>query len=254
MKGTRTPKTDVYKFVNVRELIGRTFSEADNKAAKGTKQSFERYKAGRNDTEFIGDIANFEQYESTLKNGYEIGVQEFSTEARTEGGRLEMVPDVCGQFWDVGAYLSGNPECMGDFVEVEANNYKTIVIDATTPAKMPARKLAAKCKAVFEAVGGLEVSGTRCKVIIRAGVYNKKGNHIQVVELMVKDFEETLIPSYHGLILGNLSTVRGVIYSYMSLYNTRPNLGYAMPTQAQPGETMVSYLTDEPEQIKNKLS
>jgi hypothetical protein len=45
------------------------------------------------------------------------------------------------------------------------------------------------------------------------------------VNLLVKDYQDNFITSLHGLLIGNLATVRGIMYAYLSIHSKSTTLG-----------------------------
>lgn len=245
-----------YNFKNIHELIKETHAQAPK--AKGTKSSYESFFVNNHyDPDWIGGIVNIKEFTEYVNKGYLPAVESLNISAQTsEGSKHLFAPSVCGQFGDVAKYLNGEPECMFDFEPQEINNYLIINISGVTPGYMQAKDIQAKCKAVFNAVNELELKNTRCKIYLTVctvdRVSRKEDKNVDV-QILVKDFEDNFIPSYHGLILGHLTTIRGLIYSFISLHNKTKSLGSCREADKQEGVKLISYHHDTPEQIINKI-
>ncbi|MFN7609931.1 MAG: hypothetical protein ACK5QX_03180 [bacterium] len=241
-----------YNFKNIHELIKETHKQAPK--ARGTKSSYNNFFTGDHyDPDWIGGITNINDYTDFTNKGYLPAVEELNISAQTnEGNKHLFSSSVCGQFGDVAKYLNGEPECMFDFEPQEVNNYLTINISGVTPGYMQAKDIQAKCKAVFNAVNELELKNTRCKIYLTVCTLDRKSRKEDKnvdVQILVKDFEDNFIPSYHGLILGHLTTIRGLIYSFISLHNKTASLGSCREADKQEGVKLISYHKHTPEEI-----
>jgi hypothetical protein len=210
----------IHEFTNIRELLNK-IKETNYKSAAN---HFINNQENKNWTGITGK----DEYMNYLLNGYAAGVEELNSEVtRAEGQAFRLVPSVAGVFYDVAAFVEDRPECMARFEAVEENTFLNININTATPSAMKGSELMKKAKAIFQAVNTLETSGTRCKITITTGV-KTDDNGIHVLKLLIKDYQDTLISSYHGLLLANHGTTRGVIYSYLSQFTKKLSIGSPM--------------------------
>jgi hypothetical protein len=243
-------------FKNIHELISAAQQQAPS--AKGTKVAYNNFFASRHhNVEWVGGIADITEYQNFVNCGYLPAVQNFDISAQTnEGNKSNFILSNCGQFGDVAKYLSGEPECMFDFSPQEINNYLTINISGVTPSTMKAKDIQEKCNAIFNAVNKLELSGTRCRILLTVCTKDRttrKQDKDVDAQVLVKDYEDNFIPSYHGLILGHLTTIRGLIYAFLSLHSMSPSLGACREAEKEEGQILISYHHDTPEAIINKI-
>jgi hypothetical protein len=237
-----------YYFQSVASLIDATETEQ----GKGTRFSLDTFTNGSYDAEWFGGIGKLSEYKETLKSGYLPAVKELSQLAATsEGNTVSLVQSVCGQFGDVSRYLNGEPECMFDFETAEENKYLVLNIAAVSPANMQASKLMKLCAAIFSTVNFLEAQGTRVKIFLTVAVYDKVAKKDMQVKVLIKDFDDYFTPSYHGLLIGHYSTVRGLMYSYLSIHNKTKTLGKCIDIESAEGETVIDFRTTDENKIKN---
>jgi hypothetical protein len=242
-------KTTHFQFNSIEELIKTTEQEAPT--SKGNKSAFNSWNdpnGGR--SSFCGGVKNAKEYNDLINNGWRPAAD---TLRLTEAGENKTVffPSVSGEFNDPGAFLAGLPECMLEVITETAPRLKNIYIEAATPGFTDADTIMKKTRAIFNAVETCEQAGTRCQIFIKVGVITNGKKMILTVK--AKDHSEPLIPIYHGLILGHLATVRGVMYAYLSLYSKSSSIGAPAEDEPQPDGVTVSYQTDSPETIKNKI-
>jgi hypothetical protein len=240
-----------FYFNSIAELL--TAIETQEKAGKGTKTQLIYFRdlPTEDRRQWLGGIKDLTEYKQTLVSGYLPAVEELNTGTATnEGNENIFIPSVSGQFNDVDAYLTGQPECMADFETQEANKYLVLNISGVTPAKMNAAQIMEKCKAVFSAVNFLEAKNTRVKIYLTVSVNDTKSRRMQEVKILIKDFSDNFVPTFHGLLIGHLTTIRGLIYAYLSIHNKCRTLGRCIETQPAAGETLISYWMQTAEQIK----
>jgi len=237
------------------DSIGELLNRIDTDKGKGTQKAKEIYLNGGFKADWYGGINNLTEYNDTVKNGYLPAVEQMQGQtATTEGNSQNLISSNCGQFGDVAKYLSGEPECMYDFETQEANNFLILNIDAVTPATTSGNVLMNKCKAIFNAVNILEATGTRVKINISIAINDKakgsrkEGEKMQM-NLLVKDYQDNFISSLHGLLIGNLATVRGIMYAYLSIHSKSPTLGSPIDSIFTEGKT-VSFMNHSEAKIK----
>ena len=236
-----------FYFNSVAELLKATETET----GKGTKNSLNRFTSENEYfREWNGGIANITEFKDILIHGYLPAVEELKGTATNEGSQCNLVASVSGQFNDVAMYLTGQPECMADFAQVDENKFLTLNISGTTPAKMNATEIMNKCKAVFSAVNFLETNGTRVKIFLTVCVFDKVAKKEQELKVLIKDFSDNFVPTYHGLLIGHLTTIRGLFYSYLSIHNKTKTLGSCREAQPEAGQKLISYFLNSEKQIK----
>jgi hypothetical protein len=242
-----------YNFNSIAELL--TAIETQEKIGKGTKLQLIVFRDFPTESrrQWLGGINDLAEYKQTLLNGYLPAVEELKGTATNEGSQNNLVPSISGQFNDVATYLTGQPECMADFEQVQENKYLVLNISGVTPAKMDAAEIMNKCKAVFSAVNFLEANGTRVKIFLTVTVNDTKSRRVQEVRILIKDFKENFVPTYHGLLIGHLTTIRGVIYSFLSIHNKCKTLGKCIETAGEENEKLISYWRQSTEQIKQTI-
>lgn len=241
---------ETYKFNSINDLI----QAIETEKGSGTRTPLNRFIKGEGDLDWFGGINKLSQYKETLQSGYLPAVEEMQTATATsEGSTVNLVQSVGGQFGDVSRYLNGEPECMFDFETAEENKYLVLNIAAVSPANMDAKKLMRLCASVFTSVNFLEANGTRVKIFTTVAVYDRKDKSSMQVKVLIKDFEDFFTPSHHGLILGHYSTVRGLMYSYLSIHNKTTTLGNCTDIQSESGEVIIDFRSITEQQIKDKL-
>jgi hypothetical protein len=240
-----------FNFNSIGELLNRI--DTDN--GQGTQSAKNMYLKGSYKADWYGGINNLSEYQQSVKNGYLPAVEQMQGQAATtEGNSQNLTSSNSGQFGDVAKYLSGEPECMFDFETQEANNYLILNIDAVTPYTTKGNVLMNKCKAIFNAVNILEATGTRVKINISIAINDKvkgsrkEGEKIQM-NLLVKDYQDNFITSLHGLLIGNLATVRGIMYAYLSIHSKSPTLGSPIESIFTEGKK-VSFMNHSEAEIK----
>lgn len=227
--------------------------ETNKEKAKGTKIAYNRFFKDNTDffTDWQGGIKNADEFNNFLKIGYLPAVEQLAAAQGTnEGSRNQLTPSVNGQFNDVAAYLTGQPECMADFMQEDENKYVVLNISGVTPAKMNAKEIMNKCKAVFSGVNFLEANGTRVKILLTVCTFDKVAKKDVNVQVLIKDFADNFVPTFHGLLIGHLATIRGIIYAYLSLYNKTKTLGSCREAQPEAGQKLISYFLNSEKQIK----
>lgn len=222
----------------------------------GVKQT--DYKSAANDflsnekREAWAGVTGITQFNEYLTKGYAPAVVELSEEiTRSTGQGCEFTPSVSGIFYDVAAFNEGRPECMAQFVPAEENKFKTIFIEASTPSTFNGADLMKAARAVYTAVSQLELTGTRCKIVLAVSVRMRSGDH--QCKLLVKNHEDPFISGYHGLLLGNHGTVRGAMYAYLSTLTKVTSIGSAMEATDPQADVNVSLKNDSPERIIKKI-
>jgi hypothetical protein len=207
----------IHDFSNIRELL-------NNIKKTNYRSAANEFLENSRNREWAG-VAGKDEYMDYLLNGYAAGVEELSAEVtKAEGQAFRLVPSVAGIFYNVSAFIEDRPECMARFEAVEENTFLNININTATPSTIKGGELMQKAKNIFKGVNTLETSGTRCKITITTGV-KTDDNGTHVLKLLIKDYQDTLISGYHGLLIANHGTTRGVIYSYLSQFTKKLSIG-----------------------------
>lgn len=258
-RATKRPATkraalpESFYFNSIPQLIEATEAEAET--STGAKNMFNRfYVNGNSDPEWTGGLTSIEEYKDLLKNGYLPAVESLKANQISTGNRFDLVPSVSGQFNDIGAYLLGLPECMGEFQTQEANQYLTVFIECSVGWKTDGAILMEKAKTIFNCINEIEAAGTRVKIVLFTECTAHKTGEKFNLYVNVKAHEENFIPSWHGLLIGHLATVRSIIYSYLSIKSHQESIGSKdVRTKPEPGVIVVE-LTDSESEIKRKLT
>lgn len=244
-----------FYFNSIPELIEETERQAPT--ATGSKLTYLGFYTDSSNperTDWSGGIATATEYKEIIKTGYLPAVKDLEAMETGTGNRQELTPSLTGQFWDVAAYLEGRPECMGDFAETEINQYLTIKIEIGVPYNMGARQLLEKVKVIFDSIRQTEANGTRVRVSMFANVKATKTNQKFNFEVLIKDYENSLIPALHGLFLGHLATIRAIAYSFLSLHSKQDSIGSKdiQALKPEPGVKII-HLSDDIWKIKKDL-
>ena len=256
-KTARKRKTPVnlpglsFQFSTIHELIETMFKEEPT--AKGTKAAFNRFNEGRGDEEWTGGINSLTQYFELLKNGYLPAVEALNIQAPIFDHSLNFVPDVVGQFNDIGAYMEGRPECMLNFQEVETNKFVKIYINPATGYKVKGQELMEKARLIHSGISELEAKGYRVECYL-FNSFVKCENYGKIdISIKIKDFQDSLIPSFHGLLLGHIATTRLLMYSFASLFHSDNTLGPAVENNPNGEGLVFRFISDNKEVIKMKF-
>jgi hypothetical protein len=249
-----------YNFNNIQDLVNSMHNEVET--GKGTKLQYNYFLNGyTNDrAAWCGGIGLLNEYINTLKTGFEPAVNELkNTSLNIEGLTQSLIPSICGQFGDVSKYLNNEPECMFEFDEITTNKYLTVHISGVTPYTMDAGQLMDRCKVIFNCINNLELNGTRVKIYLSIATNETKSttakNQVKKqIKVLIKDFNENFVPGYHGLLIGHLSTIRGLFYAYMSIHNKKNSLGACIDSEIEPGEIYIAIRKDSENTIVKKLS
>lgn len=163
----------------------------------------------------------------------------------------ELTPSCSGFFNDIGAYMTGEPECMADFSYHETTRFKEIYIDTSLSSKNELTDIEAYTAEALRAVVDLERNNTRCSIYITSGateVNNKtKGGGIYTVT-KIKDHSEPLNGSLHGFCLGSAVFMRVFILAFTSMQLKNTRCGYPHP---YPGS--IAYKNHSPNEIYNLI-
>ena len=95
--------------------------------------------------------------------------------------------DVTGDYVDVGRFLEGQPECFGVAYNGNPSNVRVnLLINVSAVSYVTAEALQRKQERVLRLVDWLENQGVRCRVV------GYESTHTAHMEIMVKDFHESL--------------------------------------------------------------
>jgi hypothetical protein len=123
-----------------------------------------------------------------------------------KGYQLQVFHDVCGAYVDVGAYLTGEPECMVDF-SLQESNGKTVdlFIQTNDNCGTSAYELTLRGVTAMILADTLENTGIRCRIF--AACYtdlklNEREGKKGIITVMLKDYQD---PLNLYLLSGNLA-------------------------------------------------
>ena len=72
---------------------------------------------------------NWDEAMDYAKNGWQAGIDQLAVEADLAvQGNTEVRHDIVGSVVDVGAFLSGSPECMVQFVDIQERDREELVV------------------------------------------------------------------------------------------------------------------------------
>lgn len=112
--------------------------------------------------------------------------------------------DVQGSFVDVGAFVSGAPECMVNFVQQDEATFCDVVINLGYSSKTTHKAMFAKYIYVVKLIDALESKGTRCKIVAmcssEGSTKHKANGNFCDVYVDVKHYHDTL-PLAHLLFI-----------------------------------------------------
>lgn len=132
---------------------------------------------------------------------------------------FQPVYDVQGAMVDVRAYLSGEPECMIDFLPIEQSRVGrvvTLIVQIGAAGSVSADNLLARCAAISALVDTLAVAQHSCEIWVESTV-RPSGGRDKVSTLTyvtkVKDASERFDVDSFAFTMGHPSMLRRVIFS-----------------------------------------
>jgi hypothetical protein len=175
-----------------------------------------------------GGVTGIDEYRELLTTAANPALNYIEpAQSKEIGALMDLVPSVDGIFTDAAKYCAGEPECMMQFQLADVNHYKTIHVITAVPSKHKLIDLQATAKELESCITSLElIHNTRVRIIldcIDASDENKDGQ--DNATLLLKDFNDNYIPTYHGFALGEFSTVRCLLYIWQSMFRRTSGLG-----------------------------
>lgn len=151
----------------------------------------------------------------------------------TRRDTIELVYDVAGGSVDIGAYLSGAPDCMIDCrltPDPRGGRVLPIRISAGVSSDWSTEAMGIACAAVAQAVDSAEQAGIRCEVVVSFAASNpwteKQGDF--VIDVVVKAASDPLdLPRIAGMM--HPSALRRIVFGWMeSVAPARRSYGWPL--------------------------
>jgi len=153
---------------------------------------------------------------------------------------VETIYDLAGGFVDVGRFLSGEVECMGNFEEVIKEGYGkilTIALNISSSAGVSAEMLSIRGAATLALVDILEYCGRSCEVILTEATLNGYGGQLEY-HVPIKLAGEMLDLDRLSFSMTHPSVLRRLMFSVSEqedstirkLFNISKYGGYGTPT------------------------
>lgn len=145
------------------------------------------------------------------RNAMEMVRSEISTKIYQKIQKQEVYRDVAGAYVDVGAFLSGEPENMMEFHEVEKPGPRVVklAIKGNYNCNLSKEKVNWWGVAVLALIDSLEYAGTRVEIDWVASIYNHKDQHTRsVTRCNIKQSDEALDVDRLAFMLGHPSMLR----------------------------------------------
>jgi hypothetical protein len=210
------------KFNSMEELIEYSHTLYNSGKYKGKGLEYNTvYISKKKGSDFDGYCGNIDEYNELLKNYIIEGSSEFiNIEGNNEIG-VNRVVSCEGEFNEIGAYMMGLPECMITSEFVECNRFLKIAIDTGVPGKLSSKEISKKYVEIFKIVNQLELQGIKCRIELVKGS-TKSAIFFDENDLMftvcVKDYEQTILPTYHSTTIAHVSTNRTIFFALISLF------------------------------------
>lgn len=140
--------------------------------------------------------------------------QKFIAENQIEARKLVHYQDVSGGSVDIGAYLSGEPECMHEYrIETRRDRIVTILSDCTTSSQVSAETMQTRGEAVYTAVRALQLSGYSVGVWLAFAIGEIGGSQIvHQFQVEIKPHNFQLDPAVVAFYLGHPSSFRRIMF------------------------------------------
>lgn len=161
------------------------------------EEGYSIWDAFGHDRDMFYGCHNREHAERLARFGWPLGrqiVERMRTRIERSIGRVapthEVVWDVVGGSVDIGAYVSGVPECMMEFVEAPSTEEKFVDIHFSSGvnAGVTDEEMAQSGAAVAALVDALEASGKRCRVVWERSSENRRDETCSVT-VVLKDYQ-----------------------------------------------------------------
>jgi hypothetical protein len=229
--------------------------EQSRRKYKGDKSAYNSALNNARDTDWTGGLKGFKDGEELLNNGFTPFVDQVAN-INTAPAALpcfDIAPSVAGQFWDIGTYLQGRPDCMAIFEEQEQPvKFADLVINTAVPVHMTGQELMKRAAAVYTLITQAEAQNIRVSVTIAARV--KYANTELLVTIKIKDHADRINPALFGFLIGHAGFTRVYFYSYLSLISTKKTIGSPENYTPAEGETVINLKDMSAEQILNALN
>lgn len=222
---------------------------------KGDKSAYNTALNNTRDAEWTGGIKGFQDGEELLNNGFTPFVDQVASinTAPAALPSFDIVPSVAGQFWDVGMYLQGRPDCMAIFQEQEQPvKFADIVINTAVSSAMTGAELMKRAAAVYTLISQAEAQNIRVSVTLAARI--KYLNTDLLVTIKIKDHADRINPALFGFLVGHAGFTRVYFYSYLSLISTKKTIGKPVDYTPAKGETVINLQRMKPEEILKALN
>lgn len=226
--------------------------------SRKNESSFYSSMVGSRDRSFYG-CSGINEFENNLKN---IKISERITEAytnkKTYGTDQKLMESVSGEFNSVEKYLSGQPECMAEFEDKEANSFLTVLVETSVSSNITKSEFEERAIEVIKGVSVMEGSGIRCRLEIHFSNTKNEDQKHNNWKWVVKDFEDEYLKNMHGYILSYIDSYRVAGFTYWALFNNRIGFGLAGSIRDEdfPKKSpyiYVSYKKDSPKKIREKF-
>lgn len=155
------------------------------------------YLASQRHPEKWTGCKSYTAFPELMRKGDLIEAREVETAAEFDKNKTEsrfsFIHDVSGAFVDVGVFMSGEPECMVSFGEVEQqNSYVTLVFEMFESARIDRSALEVRAQAVKSVVDTLEGNGVRCRILSVCRIKHSFSGRNWSLFIKIKDFEDPL--------------------------------------------------------------
>jgi hypothetical protein len=225
--------------------------EQKQRKYSGAKIAFLRSLENMQDASWTGGIKGFEDGDQFLENGFLPFVDQVKAEAAAQVREsFSLVPSVCGEFYDVGAYLQGRPDCMAEITQDNPVRFLDIVVNTGVSCDMSGKELMKRAAALYSLIDSAEAQGIKVNLQIIAAV---KPPVDLLVSVNVKQYNDRLNPALFGFVLGHAGFLRCYLFAYLSLISKRKSIGAPADYTPKPGQLYIAFKDLTPEQIKNAL-
>ena len=143
--------------------------------------------------------------------------------------RDSMVYDTSGSYVDVGAFMSGEPECMVEFVQEEKPRSKVISIgvDMCYNGGIKAKTIELRGAVIVALIDALEQFEYRCEVTLYAGTgYSSKGGPKWQTSATIKRAGDTLDRDSMAYAISHPAFYRRIIFGAWDGSPWRVDMGY----------------------------
>lgn len=235
-----TKGQQVTNFDNIFALISEV--ENNNESYTGNKHTYNSAMKAGDRPSFFG--CDGWQAGRELMNSFESAAnKELLNAGQQVNNSFALVPEVCGQFNDVVAYISGQPDCMANFETAAVYNTQEIFINLAVPHYITPQQLQKIADDVFSMVYNLEMTGTRCKIIAGINCKDRNTGICHQVTVGVKDFHDPLNGSLHSYMLGSGTFMRVFLLSFLSLLSSDQAVGAIVDPVYNKENLFIDYMT-----------